>query len=106
MKTVIFSIAIALVIVLSTMMLPQHSGFTVGTFYNHQTQSTYFAKDIYAKGYPASYYIPGGFDYGGNLMYKPFFFNVLIISLFIWVLIKMRCIFLEKKKCKNQKSLE
>ena len=68
---------------LLTLLLPQSSGLTVGMFYNYQTNTYEFIREIYASGYPLKFYIPGGYDYGSNFMTEAFLVNTaLILALF------------------------
>jgi hypothetical protein len=70
---------------LFTQLLPQSSGLTVGSFYNRQTNTYKFVKEIYASGYPVKFYVPGGYDYGSNFMTEAFLVNTLLILVLLFV---------------------
>lgn len=92
-KIKIFCIAfvVSIVIIIGTLFLPERRGTTVGIFYNRMTETTYYSRDLYGKGYPFVYYTPSGSDYGANFMSEALqvsFLSIFFISWCILLLIK------------------
>ncbi len=80
--SILFVFSVVFIMVLS--LLPQHVGPTVSIFHDRNTDTQYYFKSVYGKGYPFVYYIPSGSDYGANFMLKPFIINLLIILIISW----------------------
>ena len=75
----------------ATVFLPPSNGITIGIFSDRQTNTTEFVREVFASGFPITFYFPGGYDYGSHFMSEAFWVNTTIIfSVFIFAYIIYR----------------
>ena len=86
LKTLIKLGCISTLLSYLTLFLPQSNGITIGTFFNRQTQTNEFVRELYASGFPLKFYIPSGSDYGYNFMLEGFIANTIVVFIIIFII--------------------
>jgi hypothetical protein len=86
LKTFTKLLGVSTVLSYLILFLPQSNGITIGIFFNRQTQTNEFVREVYASGFPLKFYIPAGSDYGGNFMTEGFVTNTIVVFIAIFLI--------------------